>query len=404
MRIALFEDRNYHNFNPLVYLRPVFELRSGILLLRGKLEKRTDLPVDFLFRKLLEPLFLEQYPDAIVNRLEQDDYLFVNARAVINDTLFAEISALPAGAALLDGDDIIACHLPAGDLPEIAFDDEGLPVFPLDMLEAASSEHKLVSYCWDLTGMNAGEIIRDFDLIGYQGIKGEVYVGAHVLHYDRIFIDEGSKIYPGCVVSAENGPVYIGKNVTVRPNAVIEGPVYIGDESQISIGAKVYKAASIGPVCKMGGEVEASIIHSCSNKKHEGFLGHAYLGQWVNLGADSNNSDLKNNYGFVKSYAGGKEVNTGSRFVGMTVADHAKTGINTMINTGSVIGLMSNVFGAGFPPKFIPDFSWGGADGLSDYRIDKALEVARIVKQRRKQDLSEEEAKLIRYYFEKRNQ
>ncbi len=400
MRLALFEDSQYNSFNPLVYLRPVFDLRSGILLMREKLEKRTKLPVDYLIRSLLVPLFQEQNPDAQVNQLADDDYIFINARAVINDILFDEIINLKSGSLLRSGDDLVAIHLAAAETAKIRFNEEGLVVFNTEGLMSVASEHKLASYSWDLTGMNAAEIENDFNLLGQQGIKGEVYVGAHVLHYDRIFIDEGSKVYPGCVINAEDGPVYIGKNVTIKPNAVIEGPVFIGDESQISIGSKVYQAASIGPVCKMGGEVEGSIVHSFSNKKHEGFLGHAYLGQWVNLGADSNNSDLKNNYGFVKSYAGGKEVNTGSRFVGMTVADHAKTGINTMINTGSVIGLMSNVFGAGFPPKFIPDFSWGGADGLSEYRIDKALEVATIVKQRRNQSLSQAEKALIRHYFE----
>ena len=404
MRIALFEDSAYRLFNPLSYLRPVFDLRSGILLIREKTEKRLKQPTDYFIRRLLLPLVSEQYPDAVINQWFDEDYLFINGRLLMDDALFQEIMELPAGTALKSGQSIIAAHIEAKELHNIKQDDEGLLLFPEDICVFHEKEINLPSYSWDLTSCNAREIENDFHLIGKQGIKGNVLIGAHILHFDHIFIDEGAKIYPGCVINAEEGPVYIGKNTIVHPNAVIEGPVFIGDNCRISIGSKIYQDVSIGEHCKIGGEVEGSIIHSFSNKKHEGFLGHAYLGQWVNLGADTNNSDLKNNYGLVKSYADGREVQTGSQFVGMTAGDHAKTGINTMINTGSVIGLMSNVFGAGFPPKYLPDFSWGGADGLTEYRIDKALEVAKIVKGRRGKTLTEIEAELIRFYFNRKKQ
>jgi UDP-N-acetylglucosamine diphosphorylase/glucosamine-1-phosphate N-acetyltransferase len=206
-------------------------------------------------------------------------------------------------------------------------------------------------------------------------------------------------VKPGVVLDAEGGPIYIGKKAKVFPNAVIEGPAFIGDGSMIKIGAKIYENTSIGEVCKVGGEVEGSIIHSYSNKQHDGFLGHAYLGMWVNLGADTNNSDLKNNYGSVRVMINGEEVNSGSMFVGLTMGDHSKAGINTMFNTGTVVGVSSNVFGAGFPPKYIPSFAWGGAEGIETYDIARALEVAQRVMGRRKMQLSGAEEKVLREVF-----
>jgi UDP-N-acetylglucosamine diphosphorylase/glucosamine-1-phosphate N-acetyltransferase len=182
-------------------------------------------------------------------------------------------------------------------------------------------------------------------------------------------------------------------------NASLQGPVYVGAKSAIKMGAKIYEGTSIGEVCKVGGEVEETIIHSYSNKQHEGFLGHAYLGQWVNIGADSNNSDLKNNYGTVKVYVDGEMVDSGLMFVGLTMGDHAKCGINTMFNTGTVVGVMSNVFGSGYPEKFIPSFTWGGVEGMETYDIDKALEVARRVMARRKTALPAAQEKMLRQVF-----
>ena len=197
---------------------------------------------------------------------------------------------------------------------------------------------KMINYPWDLINNNGQEIVSDFATVAANEkvrIRGTVYEGAHLLNREKIVIGEGSKVKPGVVLDAENGPIFIGNNVTVFPNAVIEGPAFVGDRSLIKMGAKIYENTSIGEVCKVGGEVEASIIHSYSNKQHDGFLGHAYLGQWVNLGADTNNSDLKNNYGNVKLVLDGEEVESGSMFMGLLMGDHSKSSINTMFNTGN---------------------------------------------------------------------
>ena len=241
----------------------------------------------------------------------------------------------------------------------------------------------VINYPWNLVANNGNEIISDFNLLTSENkglkIRGKVYPGVHLLNEANIFIDEGAKIKPGVVLDAESGPIYIGKEAKIFPNAVIEGPAFIGNKTAIKIGAKIYENTSIGEVCKVGGEVEESIIHSYSNKQHDGFLGHAYLGMWVNLGADTNNSDLKNNYGSVKVIINGQQVDSGSMFVGLTMGDHSKSAINTMFNTGTVVGVSSNVFGSGFPPKYVPSFSWGGSDNLSTYNIDKALKILVIV-------------------------
>ena len=214
-------------------------------------------------------------------------------------------------------------------------------------------------------------------------MRGKIYPGAHLVNKKHILIGRGSVIKSGAVLDAENGPIIIGENVTVMPNAVIEGPAFIGDHSIIKVGAKIYHGTSIGERCKVGGEVEASVIQSYSNKQHDGFLGHSYLGSWVNIGADTNTSDLKNTYGTVKVFLNGELVDTKLQFVGLIMGDHSKTGINVMFDTGTIVGVSCNIYGAGLPPKFIPSFSWGGEGSFSTYNLEKSLETALRVMARR---------------------
>ncbi len=225
--------------------------------------------------------------------------------------------------------------------------------------------------------------------------------GVYLMSSDNIWIADSARIDPGVVIDAQNGPVYIDENAHIFPQATIIGPAYIGRNCHIKIGAKIYEGTSLGEECKVGGEVKSSIIHSFSNKQHDGFLGHAYLGQWVNLGADTNNSNLKNNYGAVRVHVNGKEIDSGSTFVGLTMGDHSKCAINTMFNTGTVAGIMCNIYGADFPPKWIPSFSWGGSGGFTEHDVDRALTVARKVMERRGVTLGQAEEKLIREVFKK---
>jgi len=273
-------------------------------------------------------------------------------------------------------------------------DFEGIPTKEVDV--------ELVRYLWELVNNNGTWIEKDFHAIIPDGkkIRGNIYAGVHIIGKNKIYIAPGAVIKPGVVLDAEQGPIYIGKNVQIFPNAVIIGPAAIGENSWIKAGAQIYENTTIGPVCKVGGEVEESILQSYSNKQHSGFLGHSYLGSWVNLGADTNNSDLKNNYGSIKVTLNGKQIDTGLPFVGVTIGDHSKSAINTMFNTGTVVGVCSNVFGAGFPSKYVPSFAWGGAENTATYDVDKAISVAKLVMARRNVEMSNAEEKLFHTVFD----
>ena len=403
MNLCIFEDRGYRNLLPLTYTRPVSSLRCGILLLQEKVAR--------LYPKARISLFCRDYiAEALKGRngfginpatVGKEGALFLNARLLMEETIPVE-GKDEIGIA---DDTVVYARLSwenAKGLSPETFLEGKLLKFLEDKVKVKKVKAKLICYPWDLVQCNGGEIVRDFELlVGKKGaVHGKVYEGAYFLNKDQIYIGKGSKIKPCVVLDAEGGPIYIGENVTVFPNSVVEGPAYIGDETKLKINAKIYENTSIGPVCKVGGEVEGSILHAYSNKQHDGFLGHAYIGEWCNLGAGTSNSDLKNNYGTVKVYVDGKMVDSGSMFVGLTMGDHSKAGVNTMFNTGTVVGVCANVFGAGFPPKYIPSFSWGGAGGLTTYEFSKGIEVAKRVMARRNVHLGAREEKLFKMIFQ----
>jgi UDP-N-acetylglucosamine diphosphorylase/glucosamine-1-phosphate N-acetyltransferase len=216
----------------------------------------------------------------------------------------------------------------------------------------------------------------------------------------HLFIEEGAKLYPGCIVNAQTGPVYIGRDAEVMEGAILRGPIAVCEHAVIKMGAKIYGATTIGPGCKVGGEINNAVFFANSNKAHDGFVGNAVIGEWCNLGADTNCSNLKNNYDEVKvwSEAEDKNVSTGLTFCGLLMADHSKCGINTMFNTGTVVGVSCNIFGGGFPDKYITSFSWGG-DGLTTYAFDKAMETANRMMGRRNKQLSKAEIEMYRHIF-----
>ena len=402
--ICIFEDQLYRRLLPLVYLRPVYDLRSGILTLRGKIERsfpgaRLHLHTRSVLGKLVE----QQNPGTPVNRVEGARCLFINGRVLAAGNLKSLVPPDGPDGLFTMGETLVAARVSGRALESVrkALPDTITPA-TFGALPVTGVNVQMISYPWDLIHHNGEEITSDFAVLAPEParrMQGTVYEGVHLINPGNIVIGEGSKVKPGVVLDADNGPIYIGKNVTVFPNAVIEGPAFIGDRTLIKIGAKIYEQTSIGEVCKVGGEVEGSIIHAYSNKQHDGFLGHAYLGMWVNLGADTNNSDLKNNYSNVKVVIDGETVDTGSMFMGLVMGDHSKSSINSMFNTGTVVGVSSNVFGSGFPPKSIPSFAWGGAEGLSTYDLERALEVARRVMGRRKIALSEVEESALRGVF-----
>jgi len=392
---------------PLVYFRPVYELRCGINLLKDKIIRSFSNPNVILHaRDYLTDVLKRDYPNYYVNELppNANQVLFVNGRVLADPHFADKFKYNGKDIAYVKGDDIVAFWASGENLEKFK-NKFGTPLTKSDFenYEKVEISAKLINYPWDIINNNGEQIVIDFNILtdGKARREGKIYEGVHLLNEHFIHIEEGAKIKPGVVLDAENGPIYIGKNVKILPNAVIEGPAYVGDGSLIKVSAKIYENTSIGPVCKVGGEVEASIIHAFSNKQHEGFIGHSYLGTWVNIGADTNNSDLKNDYGNVKVYVDGELIDSGSMFVGLIMGDHSKSGINLMFNTGTVVGVSCNIYGSGLPPKFVPSFSWGGAqDGFVTYRIDKAIEVARRVMARRNVQLTEIDEKLFRKIFE----
>jgi UDP-N-acetylglucosamine diphosphorylase/glucosamine-1-phosphate N-acetyltransferase len=398
--LCIFEDEYCNRFHPLTLTRPAFDLRCGISLLREKITRRFPDSCPHLFcRDYLAEVVREATPGVPVNQPPTENSLFINGRFILGEKLPA-----PASQNLVwkkDGE-VAATWISENRLASLVQIKNGvIPTSWFDGLPVEEIDGTFIRYPWDLVHHNSAQIRSDFAFFNRGGqILGKIYPNVTLLEEKNIYIAPGAKIKPGVVLDAEDGPIYIDQGATIMANACLQGPAFVGAKATIKMGAKIYEGTSIGEVCKVGGEVEESIIHSYSNKQHEGFIGHSYLGQWVNLGADSNNSDLKNNYSTVKIYVNGEMVDSGLLFVGLIMGDHAKCGINTMFNTGTVVGVMSNVFGAGYPDKFIPSFTWGGIESMETYEIDKALEVARRVMARRKMALSAAQEKMLRQVFE----
>jgi UDP-N-acetylglucosamine diphosphorylase/glucosamine-1-phosphate N-acetyltransferase len=403
--ICIFEGENYTNLHPLVYMRPVYDLRCGILTLKEKILRlfpKTE--VSLHTREYLKQYVQRENPGMAVNEIKGTTCLFINGRVLADEKFVEQVTKDNVDTLYVKGTSIIAARVSGLNLKN--FEKAITSVFKISDfggLVKKEVDVNIVNYPWDLVKYNGDEIRKDFLALTKNEknkIKGKIYDGVFMINKENIFIDEGTVIKPGVVLDAEEGPIYIGKDAKIFSQATIEGPAFVGNKSAIKIGAKIYENTSIGEVCKVGGEVEGSIIHSHSNKQHDGFLGHAYLGQWVNLGADTNNSDLKNNYGSVKVYINDELIDSGSMFVGLTMGDHSKSSINTMFNTGTVVGVSTNIFGTGFPAKYVPSFIWGGSEKSTTYELEKAIDVAKRVMARRKIEFTEIEHDLFKQVFE----
>ena len=258
----------------------------------------------------------------------------------------------------------------------------------------------LIDYFWDIIKLNCSQIEKDFKQYVKNGtVEGKLYDGVYLLDSRNIFVGKNSTIKPGCVLDAEEGPIYIGENVSIASNSTIEGPVFIGNESKINAHSRILSGSNIGRVCKVGGEIEETVIHDYSNKQHDGFLGHAYLGSWVNLGADTVNSNLKNTYDCVHVKLFNKMVNSGRMFLGMAIGDHSKTAINTTFMTGTVVGFGSNIVTSKYPPKFVPSFCWCINKGIVPYDVNTFIELAEKVMARRNITLTESEKVLYKTVY-----
>ncbi len=410
MHLCVFEDDGAPHFLPLVHTRAVYDLRLGIRTLLRSLRDAFGDPPTLLHarRQVAHVSALEN--DLLVNRIPDGlDVLFLNGRWIAEEGDLLESIRGVIGAkerrVFLQDASVIAAWMPGASSRFVEKDAVTPSTFegvPEERVEGA----RLVRRLWSFQNELLDALERDYlfytkGLNIYERPGADVKKGAILAGGERIYIGKGSVVEAGAVLNAREGPIYIGEDVTIQNLAVVKGPAYIGSRSVIMTGADI-EGCSFGHWCKVGGQVEETIVHSLSNKAHSGFLGNAYVGRWCNLGADTNNSNLKNDYGEVKMYdaVAGDFEESGRQFLGLVMGDHAKSGINTMFNTGTVVGVCCNVFGAGFLPRYIPSFSWGGPDVFDEYRLDKALKVADTVVKRRERALSGAERENLETVFE----
>jgi len=398
MKIILFEDAGFSNLLPLTYWRGVFDLRCGDRSLLNHV--RVHLPraeLSLLVRDELHDIVAERSGLAVNTPPDADDVILLNGRLLLRGPL----PDIPLSSACWSGETLVWARVDRNTAlqftSQVALQPAAtrtllgsLPGIPDDLLHSV-----LIRYPWDLVHINEEMIIDAWRRRGGCRIDGHVYDGAHLLDVKNICIGRGSRIKPGVTLDAEYGPILIGENVTISPNAAIIGPCIIDDGSIVQIGAAIGES-SIGPVCKVGGEIEATIMQGYSNKQHDGFLGHAYIGEFVNLAADTVNSDLKNTYSSVRVPINGKDVDSGQMFVGLTMADHAKTGINQLFSTGSVVGFGSSIAMAAFAAKFTPSFRFITDCSDEPYDVERCIAVAKKAMARRKKTLTAAEETLFR--------
>ncbi len=370
MNYILFDSSFRNNLLPLTFTRPVADLRIGILTIREKwellLQEKTS--------TLTEPYLAVKYP-----LVKAETNILINGSICPNEALLAEVKKLKSGETLVQGDSIIAMCLEADSLDSFggeAADDISTITTDIDFIKVENT--------WELFQFNDRAIREDFELLT-KGRKSQPLSKTNrVVNPENIFVEEGA-VVEFAILNASTGPIYIGKEAEIMEGSKVRGPLALCDHSVLKMDAKIYGATTIGPYSKVGGEVNNSIILGYSNKAHDGFLGHSVLGEWCNLGADTNTSNLKNTYEEVKlwSYAEDAFVATGLQFCGLIMGDHSKSGINTMFNTGTVVGVNSNIYGAGFQRNFVPSFSWGGTHGFADFDLNKAIKIATAVYKRR---------------------
>ena len=371
MNVILF-DSNRSNFYPLSYTRPISEFRIGILTIKEKwMHYYKNISTK------TENYLVSKYPIR-----KQKENLWIDASVLPSKELKTELDSLRNGEVLESNGKIIA-------FKNLNYSFKNLNKINTSILVDS------IENIWDIFSDNGREIEADFKLLT-KARKSQKISDTNTVIGKHIFIEKGAKI--SCsILNAENGPIYIGKNTEIMEGAIIRGPFAMGENAVLKMGSKIYGPTTLGPHCKVGGEVNNSVFFGYSSKAHDGFLGNSVIGEWCNLGADTNNSNLKNNYAEVKlwNYEMERFKKTGLQFCGLIMADHSKCGINTMFNTGTVIGVSANIFGSGFPRNFVPSFSWGGVSGFQVYKLPKVFEVASKVFERRKLDFDENEQNIL---------
>lgn len=413
-KLYIFEDDKFDQFFPLTYNRPVYELICGIHKIKDKIASFfPDAEIILLCRDYLAKI-LQIKTKQKTNEFEiknKDELLFLNGRLIPKRDLSEKLNFSQEEEFFWCGEDFVSWRGTGLSFKNyenifkaLYVKDRTKPI--KQKREISQIEVNLISYLWDLVNLNKSEIENDFERskphLDFKNIfkRNEIDDQTLIYDIDKVYLGKDCRIDGQVLLDARGGPIFIEDNVTIQPQTRVEGPCYVG-EGSILVGGKVRKGTSIGPVCRVGGEVEQSIFLGYSNKYHEGFLGHSYVGEWVNLGALTTNSDLKNNYSSVKVMVKGELVDSGLVKVGAFLGDHVKTGIGTLLGTGVVVGFATNIFGGGMiKEKSIPPFCWGDTNTLEEYELDKATETAQIVMERRKMKFSQEEKVLFRKIFE----
>ena len=383
MNYILFDGSARNQLLPFTYTRPVADIRVGILTIREKWEKM----LGFTSSTVTEDYLIDKFPMIV---MEQN--IFINASVLPTEHLVSLIQNLSENKALFIDDEPLAFF---------AKEDQEIDFETFDILPYTNDDILRIENTWDIFKYNGEAIKRDFKLLTTDRESQLVPEMTISFNKDQIFIEEGA-VLPLCSLNANDGPIYIGKDSEIMEGSMIRGPFALCENATIKMGAKIYGATTIGPHSKIGGEVNNCVIFGYSNKGHDGFLGNSVLGEWCNIGADTNNSNLKNNYAEVRLWDYETEgfAKTGLQFCGLMMGDHSKCGINTMFNTGTVVGVSANIFGSGFPRNFIPSFSWGGSAGMITYKTDKAFEVAKVVMSRRDIAFTEVDVKILEHVFE----
>lgn len=389
MNYIIFDNFRRNYLLPLSFTRPVCDIRIGILTIREKWEKYLNATTS----TLTEAYLGEKFPIK-----KQAANILINGSVIPNRDLAEQVSSLKSRQTLVNNNIIIAMHVTEDDLNENL---ETVDNAHTDIQEVETrAPFMKLNNLWDIFNLNGQAMEDDFRLITEGRTPAALSPNNRIIG-DNIFIEPGAKIEMA-TINTEAGPVYIGENAEIMEGAMIRGPVAILDHAVIKMGAKIYGASTFGPYCKIGGEVNNSVFLGYSNKAHDGFIGNSVIGEWCNLGADTNNSNLKNNYDEVKlwSYPDQTFINTSLQFCGLIMGDHSKCAINTMFNTGTVVGVSSNIFGPGFQRNFIPSFLWGGTHGFSPFKFERAMEVAERVMKRRDIPLDQKEINILKYIYD----
>lgn len=383
--IDLPEDRV--KFFPLSLTRPVSELRTGIFTIADKWRHAMRYPTYYLTIDYLT----QKYPIKIA----KNNYC-INSRIMPDQKLISSLKGLSQNEGLFSKGSFIACKVEENIFKSHIRHYDFSPIKSIEY----SEELRQISHITEIYNNNPYEIPEDFNSVGKSTSKIK---DPHTKCYnlDQIFIGEGTNI-KSSILDADDGPIYIGNGVTLLPGTVVRGPAAILNDTVISIGSKIRANTTIGPFCKVGGEVNQVVFQGYSNKSHDGFLGSSVIGEWCNFGAGTNNSNLKNNYSGVKlwDYEAGKFSETGIQYCGLIMGDYSKCGISTMFNTGTVVGICANIYGNGYMPKFIPSFSWGGNEGFVDYQIDKAIETLKTVMDRRGKKFNKRDKLVLQHIFD----